>query len=96
MSHLMIVLFIVGAFALILATVKAVRAYFEKQRELAAPFRNYFGSKYDRDLIRQSSWSDDENLYGFRTRYAVIIRDQDATERYSSGGGRTWGNRGRS
>jgi len=43
MSHLAIILLIVGAFAFILGTVKAVRAYLENRSEELAPFRNYFG-----------------------------------------------------
>jgi hypothetical protein len=90
MSHLTIVLLIAGAFAFILGTVKAVSAYLENRSEETAPFRNYFGPEYDRDLLRQSSWSDDENLYDRRTRSdAFNTRDRGATERYSSGSGTT-------
>jgi hypothetical protein len=96
MSHLTIVLLIVGAFVLILGTVKAVRAYLENRGEEMAPFRNYFGPEHDRDLLRQSSWCDDENLYDRRTRIdAFNIRDRGATERYSGGSGTTWRNRDR-
>ena len=96
MSHLAIVLLIVGAFALILSTVMAVRAYLENRGEEMAPFRNYFGPEYDRDLLRQSSWCDDENPYNRRTRIdAFNVRDRGATERYSSGSGTTWRNRDR-
>ena len=63
MSHLTIVLLIVGAFVLILGMITAVRAYLENRRQETAPFRDYFGPEYDRDLLRQSSWCDDENLY---------------------------------
>ena len=96
MSHLTIVLLIVGAFVLILGTVKAVRAYLENRCEEIAPFRNYFGPEYDRDLLRQSSWCDDENLYDRRTRVdAVNIRDRASPSGYSSGSGTTWRNRDR-
>jgi hypothetical protein len=93
MSHLTIVLLIVASFAFILGAVRAIRASLDNRVEEIAPFRNYSGPEYDRDLLRQSSWSDDENLYGLRTRYAVNIRERGVTERYSSGGGRTWRNR---
>jgi len=48
MSHLAIVLLTVGAFVLILGTIRAVRAYLENRSEEMAPFRNYFGAEYDR------------------------------------------------
>jgi hypothetical protein len=96
MSHLTLVLLIVGAFALILGTVMAVRAYLENRGEEMAPFRNYFGPEYDRDLLRQSSWCDDGNLYDRRTRMnAFNTRERGATERYSTGSGTTWRNRNR-
>jgi hypothetical protein len=96
MSHLAIVLLTVGAFVLILGTVKAVRAYLENRGEEMAPFRNYFGPEYGRDLLRQSSWCDNENPYDRQTRLnALDIRERGTTERYSSGRGTTWRNRGR-
>ena len=96
MSHLTIVLLIAGAFPLIFGTVKAVSAYLENRSEEMAPFRNYFGPEYDRDLLRQSSWCDGDNLYDQRNRInAVSIRDRAATERHSSGSGTYWRNRDR-
>ena len=96
MPHLAIVLLTVGAFALILGAIRAVRAYFENRGEEMAPFRNYFGPEYDRDLLRQSSWCDSENPYDRQTRLnALNIRERGATERYSSGRGTTWRNRDR-
>ena len=96
MSHLAIVLLIVGAFALILGTVMAVRAYLENRGEEMAPFRNYFGPEYDRDLLRQSSWCDGENLSDRRTRFdAFNVGHWDATERYSRGSGTIRRNRDR-
>jgi hypothetical protein len=90
MSHLTIALLVVGAPVLILGAVKAIKTSFENRCDESAPFRNYFGPEYDRDLLRQSSWSDDENHHGLRTRLAVNIREGGVTERYSSGGGTTW------
>ena len=96
MSHLAIVLLILGAFVLILGTVKAVRAYLENRGEEMAPFRNYFGPEYDRDLLRQSSWCDNENPYDRQIRLnAFSVRQRGASERYSSGSGSTWRNRDR-
>jgi hypothetical protein len=96
MSDLEIVVLIVCAFVLILGTVKGVRACFEHRAEEMAPFRNYFGPEYDRDLLRQSSWCDEENLNDRRLRIdAINVRDRGATERYSSGSGTTWQDRDR-
>jgi hypothetical protein len=96
MSHLAIVLLIVGAFALILGTVTAVRAYLENRGEEMAPFRNYFGPEYDRDLLRQSSWCDNESPYDRQSRFSAFkIREGGATGRHSSGSGTTWRNRDR-
>jgi hypothetical protein len=96
MSHLAFILLIVGAIALILGMVMAVRAYLENRGEEIAPFRNYFGPGYDRDLLRQSSWCDNENPYECQTRLnAFDIRERGGTERYSSGRDATWRNRGR-
>lgn len=96
MSHLAIVLLIIGAFVLILGTVQAIRACFENRAEEMAPFRNYFGPEYDRDLLRQSSWSDDEDLSNRRIRIdALNVRDWGVTERYSRDSGTTRRNRDR-
>ncbi len=96
MSHLAIVLLTVGAFALILGTVKAVGAYLENRGEEMAPFRNYFESEYDRDLLRQSSWCDNENPYDRQNRSSVFnVRDRSATGGHSSNSGTTWRNRDR-
>src|SRR5580704_4998026 len=86
MSHLAFVLLIVGAFALILGTVVAVRAYLQNRGEEMAPFRNYFGPGYERDLLRQSSWCDNENQYDRQTNLNTFdIREGGNTGRYSSG-----------
>ena len=90
LSHLTVAMLLVGAFVLIFGTGVAARAYLKNRAEEIAPFCNYFGPEYDRDLLRQSSWSDDENPYNRRTRIdAFNVRDRDATERYSSGSGTT-------
>jgi hypothetical protein len=96
MSHLAIVLLIVGAFALILGTVIAVRAHLENRGEEMATFRRYFGPEYDRDLLRQSSWSDNENPYDRQARLNDFnARERGTTERYSSSKGTIWRNRDR-
>ena len=94
MSHLTIVLLIAGAFVLILGMITAVRAHLKNRAEKLAPFRHYFGPEYYRDLLRQSSWCDDENLYDRQTRYnAFNVRNPGADERYSRSSGTTRRNR---
>jgi len=88
MSHFTLVLMIVGALVLVLGIVIDVRAHLENRAEELAPFRNYFGAEYDRDLQRQSSWSDGENLSDQRTRTDDFnAGDCGATEHYSRGSG---------
>ena len=95
MSHLTIVLLIAGAFAFILGTMKAVSAYLENRGEEIAPFRNYFGPEYDRDLLRQSSWCDNDNPSDRLTRSdAFNTSDRQASERHPIGSGTIWRNRG--
>ena len=94
MSHLTLVLMIVGAFVLVLGIVIDVRAHLENRAEELAPFRNYFGAEYDRDLLRQSSWSDGENPSDRRTRSEDFnAGDCGATDRYSRDSGTIWRNR---
>jgi hypothetical protein len=93
MSHFTISLAIVGAFVLILGTIMAIRTYLKNRREEVAPFRNYFGAEYSRDLLRQSSWCDDEKLYDRQNRIdAVGIRNRRVNEHYLRDTGSTWGN----
>jgi hypothetical protein len=95
MSPHTIVLLIVSAFVIVPGTVMVVRSFLKNRAEELAPFRDYFGAEYERDLLRQSSWSDEENLYGVRTRFAFNIRDHASTERYPRGSSITRQNRNR-
>ena len=96
LSHLTIAMLLVGAFVLIFGTGVAARAYLKNRAEEIAPFRHYFGPEYDRDLLRQSSWCDGENLSDRRTRFeAFNVGHWDATERYSRGSGTIRRNRDR-
>jgi hypothetical protein len=52
---------LVGVFILIAGVVRSVTAILEHRREEAAPFRDYFGAEYDRDLLRLSSSSETED-----------------------------------
>jgi|HubBroStandDraft_1064217.scaffolds.fasta_scaffold08619_2 hypothetical protein len=96
MSHFTIALVIVGALVLILGTVVVVRAYLKNRLDEMAPFRDYFGAEYVRDLIRQSSWCDDESPYVRQNRIdSYDIRDRNANEQYLRGSGATWWKRNR-
>jgi hypothetical protein len=96
MSHLAIILLVVGAFVLVPGMIMAVRTHLENRAEELAPFRNYFGAEYDRDLLRQSSWCDGEYASDRRNRFdAVNVGDSGATARFSKGGGTIRWNRGR-
>lgn len=61
--HLTIPVLLVGSFVLILGIVFACAAFLDKRRENAAPFRNYFGSEYDRALLRNGSFSDADYVF---------------------------------
>ena len=76
MFHLTNALLIVGALVLIFTIVMAVRGFLENRREEAAPFRNYFGSAYEREFLRHSSYSETEDLLADRhSRFAFRLRD---------------------
>jgi hypothetical protein len=83
MFHLTNALLIVAALVLIPGVVMAVRAFLENRREEAAPFRNYFGSEYDRKLFRHSSFRETEDWQADRhPRFAPFrLRDPGADER---------------
>jgi hypothetical protein len=87
MPYSTIALMIVSAFASILSTVMVFRAHHRNRLEEMAPFRDYFGAEYDRDLLRQSSWCDDENLDDHQNRIdSQGLRDRNADEKYSRSG----------
>jgi hypothetical protein len=54
-------LLLVGAFVLVIGMVYAVRVLLQNRREQAAPFRNYFSTEYDSELLRHSALSEDED-----------------------------------
>jgi hypothetical protein len=60
--NLTLAMLFVGGFALILGIVFAFAAILENRRQNAAPFRNYFGSEYDRSLLRDDSFSEGEYI----------------------------------
>ncbi len=86
MYHLTIAQLLVGALAFILAIVLAVRAILGHRREKAAPFGDYFGSMYRRDLLRQSDLSESEDWQADRQcRFTPFrLRDSRANEQRTS------------
>ena len=74
---------LIGAFVLILAIVIAVSAFLESRRKKPAPFRDYFGPEYDRDLLQQGAFSETEDWLADRhARFAPLrLRDPAANER---------------
>ncbi|MGD0156433.1 MAG: hypothetical protein ABSB50_10060 [Terracidiphilus sp.] len=83
MFHLTNALLIVGALVLIFTIVMAVRGFLENRREEAAPFRNYFDTDYNRELLRHGSFSETEDwLADSHSRFAPFrLRDPGANER---------------
>ena len=74
---------LIGAFVVILAIVIAVSAFLESRRKKPAPFRDYFGPEYDRDLLQQGAFSETEDWLADRhARFAPFrLRDPAANER---------------
>jgi hypothetical protein len=60
MVHFLDSLLLVGAFVFIVAMAHAARVLLRNRRQEAAPFRNYFSTEYDQDLLRCSALSEDE------------------------------------
>ena len=46
--------------ALVLGVIPAIRRLLEANNGYAAPFHDYFGPEYDRDLLQQSMFSETE------------------------------------
>jgi hypothetical protein len=61
MSHLTLVLMIVGVLVLALGIFIDVKAHLGNPNEKMAPFRYYCGTEDDRDLLRQSLRYDSRN-----------------------------------
>jgi len=53
-------LLLTGAMILIVCIVLALRAIHKLHKEHTAPFRDYFGPEYDRDLLEHSALSETE------------------------------------
>jgi hypothetical protein len=90
MHHLMDLLLLVSAIILIPGIVMAFRAHLQNRRENAAPFRDYFGPQYDRELLRHSELSESEDWQADpHSRFAPFrLRDPD-TMRFTRVSGTT-------
>ena len=96
MPQLTLVLMIVGAFLVVLGLFMDISAHLKNRSQEMAPFRGYFGAEYDRDLLRQSSWSDGDSPSDPRTRFhAIEAGDHGATEHLTEGGAAIRRNRDR-
>ena len=61
------------ALALVLGVIPAIRTFIGDRNRNAAPFRNYFGPEYDRDLAQQSALSEtDEWQANSHARFAPL------------------------
>jgi len=60
MDHLTKTQLFIGALIFIACVVLALRAFVRHLRRLTAPFRDYFGPEYDRDLLQQSELSEND------------------------------------
>ena len=74
---------LIGASVVILAIVIAVSAFLVSRREKPAPFCDYFGPEYDRDLLQQSAFSETEDWLADRhARFSPFrLRDPAVNER---------------
>jgi hypothetical protein len=74
MYHLTNAQLLVGILALLLAAVLVVRAILADRKEKSAPFRNYFGSGYQRELLRHSDLSESEDWRADRQSRSTPFR----------------------
>jgi len=83
MDHITKAQLFTGAFILIVCIVLALRAFLKHRRGEAAPFRDYFGPEYDRDLLEHSALSESEEWRAdCRPRFTPFrLRDPGANER---------------
>jgi hypothetical protein len=68
---------LVVVLALLLATILAVRAVVGDRKEKSAPFRNYFGPGYQRELLRHSDLSESEDWRADRQPRFTPLRLRD-------------------
>jgi hypothetical protein len=90
MYHLTDAQLLVGVLALLLVAVLAVRAFLGDRKEKSAPIRNYFGSGYQRELLRHSELSESDDWRAEReSRFTPFrLRDQKAFRSQPQASGR--------
>jgi hypothetical protein len=95
MFHLTHAMLLAGAFVFILGVRFVVKAFLEYRRGKVPPFRDYFGSEYDRDLLRQSAFSESEDWRADRQERSIPfrLRDPGTSEHRARVGGTTQGYR---
>jgi hypothetical protein len=52
---------LIGVLALVLAAILAAKSILGDRQKKSAPFRNYFGAEYRRDLLRHSDLSESDD-----------------------------------
>jgi hypothetical protein len=74
MYYLTYALLLACAFLLIAGAASVIRAFLDNRSEEAAPFRDYFGSAYDRELLQLSSSSETEDWSADRLPHFTPFR----------------------
>jgi hypothetical protein len=77
MFHLTNGMLLFVVLVLILGVGVAARAFLGYRRGKSAPFRDYFGPEYDRDLLQQSSLSETEDWLADRHARFTPFRLRD-------------------
>ncbi len=82
MPHLLNAMLLVSSLFLLLGAVLGVRNLLEIRKGRSSLFRDYFGPEYDRDLLRQSAFSEAEDWQADRhVRFAPLrLREPEANE----------------
>jgi hypothetical protein len=75
MYHITDVQLLAGVFAVLLwLALLAAKAVLDSRKEKSAPFRNYFGSGYERELLRHSDLSESEDWRADRESRSTPFR----------------------
>jgi hypothetical protein len=77
MDHITNAPYLVGGFIFIVGIVLALRAMLKHHMQKAAPFRDYFGANYDRELLEHSSSSETEDWRADRHSSFTPLRLHD-------------------
>ena len=68
---------LVGVLAVLLAVILVARAIVGDRKEKSAPFRNYFGTGYQRELLRHSDLSESDDWRADRQSRFMPFRSRD-------------------